>query len=182
MQRHVEQCACGVLDRLESLIEVLRLQQSLDQTIRNRLAGLNMKRVLPEHLGLQRPMLEQLRRQFDEVAQHACSRKPLVRDLRQQPVQAVTEFVKQRAHVVHRQQGRRTLRKIVVVDHDRQHVAVDARLRAVVAHPRAAALGRAREVVVQEDADRILAAPHLVHPHVGVIGGDIGPTDELDAE
>ena len=77
-----------------------------DQLVGDALAGRVMQRVPLQHLGLERPVLEDLRRQLDEVAQHLGAGQPLVGDLRQQPVQAVAELVEQRAHVVGRQQRR----------------------------------------------------------------------------
>ena len=35
---------------------------------------------------------------------------------------------------------------------------------------------------MQEHADRIFAAAYFVRAYVGVIGGDVGTPDELDAE
>ena len=106
MQRHVDQRARGVLDRLEALVEAARLPR---RSIRSSGIGspvLDMARVPLQHLRLEQPVLEELRRQLDEVAQHLRARQPLVGHLRQQAVQAVTELVEQRAHVVERQQRR----------------------------------------------------------------------------
>ena len=146
-----------------------------------------------EHLRLLEPVLEDLRRQLDEVAQHAGARQALVGDVREQAVQAVAELVEERARVVEAEQRRRArcgLREVVVVDDDRQHrvasraVALLAfRLPAVRAHPRTAALARPREVVVQEDADRTIGGvSHFVDAHFGVVDADVVARDEAQTE
>jgi hypothetical protein len=75
-----------------------------DEVFGNGLAGLVMQRVALQHLGLERPVLEQLRRQLDEVLQHVRAGQALVGHLRQEAVQTVAELVEQRAHVVGGQQ------------------------------------------------------------------------------
>jgi hypothetical protein len=169
----------------EALVEPPRLSQPLDQRLGHRRAGDRVTRMLAQHLRIERPVLEELRRQLDEVAQHARARQPLVGDLRQEPVQPVAEFVEQRAHVVGRQQRRLAggrLGEIVVV-HDDRLLAERARLVAVGRHPRAAALGRPHEVVGQEQAHaRAARVPDLVGAHVRVVGRGIGQRDEADAE
>ena len=131
-------------------------------------------------------MLEELRRQLDKILQYTRAGEPFVGDLRQQPVQPMTEFVKQRADVVGGKERRvagRRLGEIVVVDDDRQYVAVDARLAAIGVHPRAATLGRPREVIAQEDADgATVAIAHLEAPHIVVIETKIRPRDEANAK
>ena len=163
--------------------------QPVDQLVGNRRAGPVVARVPLQHRRLVEPVLEELRRQLDEVAQHAGARQPLVADVRQQPVQAVAELVKERARVVEAQQRRlagRGLGEVVVVDDDRQHRLAArravARLHAVLAHPGAAALARPGEVVVQEEADRSGGALHLVDGDVAVVGDDVRTNDERDAE
>jgi hypothetical protein len=110
----------------------------------------------------------------------------LVGHLRQEPVQAVAELVEQRAHVVGREQRRhavRRLREVVVVDDDRQRLAVRPRLVAEARHPGAAALGRPREVVGQEHAHRpAVGALHLVGAHVGMVDGEVRTPHEPEAE
>ncbi len=165
VQRHVDERARGVFDGFEALVEPPRLLQAQDQLVGDRLARRVMQRVPLQDRGLERPVLEQLRRQFDEIAQHVRAGQALVRHLRQEPVQPVPELVEQRAQIVGRQErrrARRPLREIVVVDDDRQRLAVRARLPAIGVHPGAAALVRPREVVAQEDPDQaVVGAAHF---------------------
>ncbi len=139
-----------------------------------------------QHFGLEGPVLEDLRRELDEILEHARAGQPLVRDLREQPVQPVTEFVEERSRVVggeQRRLARRRLGEVVVVDDDGKRFASHARLRAVIVHPRAAALGRAREIVAQEDPDQPIAATaHLERAHVAMIAADVRAFDEGQAE
>ena len=83
----------------------------------------------------------------------------------------MAEFVEQRARVVEAQQRRLALREIVVVDDNRQHLAVERLLHPVAAHPGARALAGPREIVVQKQPDRAagLIVAHLVGAHVRVI-------------
>ena len=101
-------------------------------------------------------------------------------------MQAVAEFVEQRAHVVERQQrglARRGLGEVVVVEDDRHDLAAVAGLLAQRAHPCAAALARAREVVVQEDARHAaVAVAHLVGLDVGVVDRQVGTLGKPHAE
>ncbi len=85
-------------------------------------------------------------------------------------MQPVTELVKQRADIVEAQEGRRALREVIVVQHDRQRAAVAARLRTQDAHPRTTALGLPREVVGDEHADHFsFGVHHFPQTSVGVI-------------
>ncbi len=106
VQRHVDEGAGGVFDGLEALVEAPRLVQAFDQLLGNRLAGRMMQRMPPQDRGLERPVLEQLRWQLDEIPQHVRAGQALVGHLRQEAMQPVPELVEQRAHVVRRQKRR----------------------------------------------------------------------------
>jgi hypothetical protein len=138
-----------------------------------------------QHLGLGHPVLVQLRRQLDEVAQHLGAGQALVFHAAQQAVQAMAELVEQRAHVVEAEQRRlpcRAAREVVVVQDDGRG-AQRAALVAQRVHPGAAALGRTREVVLQEQAAQApVGVEDLVGAHIGVVAGDIGPGLEAQAE
>jgi hypothetical protein len=67
---HVDQRRGGVADGLVALVEVARPVQALDEFFGDRRAGLVMPGMALQHLGLLEPVLEQLRRQLDEIAQH----------------------------------------------------------------------------------------------------------------
>jgi hypothetical protein len=66
MDCHVEQRARGVFDRLEALVEAPRRLEPLDQILRNRLRRFRGAPRAAQHLGLERPVLEELGRQLDE--------------------------------------------------------------------------------------------------------------------
>jgi hypothetical protein len=196
VHRHVDDRTGGVAHRLVALAEALRGLHALHQSRRDRLAGLVVPGMASQHLGLGDPVLEQLRGQFDEIAQHLRARQAAVGHVGQQPVQTVAELVEQRARVVQRQQRRRPRRalgKVVVVQDHRQLDPVDAAeprapadvaaLPAQSAHPRTAALARSREVVLEEHADHpAVGVGHLVGAHVGVVGGHVGARREAQAE
>ena len=186
MHGHVGQRAGGVAHGLETLTEAACRGQPLDQRLGNRLAGDHVAGVAAQHRWLAHPVLEQLRGQLDEIAQHIGARQAFVAHARQQPVQAVAELVEQRAHVVEGQQrrfARRGLGEVVVVDDDRDHVAAVAGLLSQRTHPRAAALARAGEVVMQEDAGHAaVAAAHLVGLDVGVVDRQVGALRKAHAE
>ena len=74
MERHVDERAGDVFDGLEALVPALRLLQLCNHFVGNGLAGRVMQCVALEHLGLERPMLEDLRRQFDEIPQDLRAR------------------------------------------------------------------------------------------------------------
>ena len=177
VQRHVDERACRVLDGLEALIEAPGCLEPVDQLVGDGLPGRMMQRVPLQDRRLEGPVLEQLRRQLDEVAQHLRAGQALVGDLRKQAVQPVPELVEQSAHVVGRQQrrlARGSFGEVVVVDDDRQRLAVRARLPAIGAHPRAATLVRTGVVVAQEEPDRsAVAATHFEDRDIGVVGADV---------
>ena len=132
-----------------------------------------MAGVALQHLGLGDPVFEDLRRQFDEVAQHLRARQPLVGHVGQQPVQAMAEFVEQRDHVVVAQQGG-------LVAHGRREVAHQVRHRQLqtavgpapagtaVVHPGARTLAGAGVEVQVESRHRLAAAPDAVEAHAVV--------------
>ena len=101
-------------------------------------------------------MLEELRRQFDEIRRHAGSRKQRIGDVRQQAMEGVAEFMEQGARIVEAQERRLALgsfREIHHVDDDRTDLAGQSLLRPEGAHPGAAALGRASKVIADEGSD-----------------------------
>ena len=77
VQRHVNERACGVLDGFKALVEAPRLAQPLDHRVGNGLASYVMPRVALQHLGLEGPVLEELRWQLDEIAQHIRRQAPI---------------------------------------------------------------------------------------------------------
>src|ERR1041385_8699401 len=106
-----------------------------------------------------------------------------VADAREEAVQTVAKLVEQGARVVEAEERRVALRKVVVVDDDRQHLAIEALLLAVAAHPGAGMLSRPREIVVQKQADRTTAGvAHLIGTHIRVINGAVATLDKAQAE
>ena len=101
----------------------------------------------------------------------------------------MAELVEERARVVQAQErgrARAALGEVVVVQDDRHLCGAVGRvavLPAQVAHPRAAALGGPREVVLQEDAlQAAVAVEDLVGLHIGVVDRDVGAGLETQAE
>lgn len=128
-------------------------------------------------------MLENLRRKLDEIASNGRPGLRRIAHPRQQAVQTVAEFVKQRAGVVEGQQRRLAARKIVVVDDNRQDFAVERLLLAVAAHPGAGAFARPGEIIAQEQPDRVsLRVLHLEGADIRVVDRAVGPLDKADAE
>src|SRR5207302_2660561 len=79
--------------------------------------------------------------------------------------------------------GRVTLGEIVVVDDDRQYLAVEFFLDAVAAHPGARALAGPGEIVVQKETDRAARRIlYLVGAHIGMVDWAVGTLDKADAE
>src|ERR1700710_1029816 len=77
-------------------------------------------------------------------------------------MQGMAELVEQRARIVEREErrlARRRLGEIPDVQNDRTHVAGQLLLVAEPGHPGAAPLGGAREIVADEEADRLAALP-----------------------
>ncbi len=122
IERHVDERRRGVLDGGEALVEVARGVQPLAQLRRHRLAALVVDRIRVEDFLGRKPVLEKLRRQFDEIARHRRARNRRIGHVREQPVQPVAELMKQRARIVERQQRRfavAALGEIHDVDDDR---------------------------------------------------------------
>ena len=144
MEFEIDQRRGDELDRRKALVEFSRLDEALQQIVRQRLAGLVMLREPPQHLRLLLPVLVELRRQFDEIGEHRCAGQRRIGHVRQHAVQPVAEFMKQRARIVGRQQRRlavRALGEIADVDDQRHDLAVELLLVAQRGHPRAGALG-----------------------------------------
>src|SRR5712691_9302190 len=96
----------------------------------------------------------------------------------------MAELMEQRLRIVEAQQRRVALRKIVVVDDDRQYLAIEALLLAVAATPRAGALAGAREIVVQEEPDRPAGrvVAYLIGADIRMVRHAILPLDKTEPE
>ncbi len=95
VQLHVEQRRGDELGRREALVEAPRRLQPLDQRLGHRLAGAIVAGETAQRLGPLQPMLEQLRRQLDEVARDVRAGEQRIGDVRQHAVQGVAELVEQ---------------------------------------------------------------------------------------
>src|SRR5690242_21809407 len=101
--------------------------------------------------------------------------------LRQQPVQPMAEFVEQRVRIVEAEERRVALREIVVVDDDREHLAVERLLLAETAHPGTGMLAWPGEIVVQKKADRVAGAvAHLVGADVRMVERAVPPLSKAE--
>ena len=141
---------------------------------------------MPEHLGLLLPVFVELRGQLDEIGEHGGAGQRGIGHVRQHAVQAVAEFVEQRAGVVRRQQrgfAVGALGEIADVDDQRRDVAVELLLVAQRRHPGARTLRWPGEVVAIKK--RLVAAgavPDLPDPYVRMPDRDILALGEGDAE
>ena len=109
VQLEVDQRGGGVFDRGKALVESAGGEQPAQQRLGNRLAGLVMAGVFAQILRRRHPVLEDLRRELDEIAAHRGAGLRGIAHPAQQRVQPVTEFVKQGLGVVEAQQGRLAL-------------------------------------------------------------------------
>ena len=161
MRRHVDERRRGVAHRLVALVEVASRVQLFDQRVGDRLAGRWWRAWRLSTSGSSSQCSKSCDGSSTKSRSTLVPESALVGDVREQAVQAVAELVEQRSRVVEAEQrrlARRALGEIVVVDDDRQHRRGRRRRCATAtigAHPGAAALGRPREVVVQEQADRL---------------------------
>ena len=157
VQPHVEQRKLHLPQRLQPALEILGCQHSIEKLARQRLAGVDMRSQTPDHIPFPAEVLHELAWQFNGVpldtrdAGHAD-----VVDAGQQVMQAVSELMEQRGHVV-------------VAEHCRS-----ARCRwCEVAH-------QLRHRFLQPAFGARPAAAHIVHPGTGALAGScIGIEIEL---
>src|SRR5204862_6610442 len=100
----INQSRGNEFNRRKTLVELTRGDEALQQIVRQRFACLVMPGKLPKHLRLLLPVLVKLRGQFDEIGEYAGAGQRRIGDIRQHPVQAMAELMKQRPRVVWRQQ------------------------------------------------------------------------------
>ena len=159
MPLHVEDGSGAKLGSHEALIELRCGLDLVHQFLGDNLAGLVMDGVLGEKLGLESPVLVELREGLDEVAGHGSTAHGRIMALGQEAVKGMAELVKSGLHLVHGQESRTVLVRrgeIADIDYDRTYfLAVGiVVLVAEIVHPCAAALGRAREIVAEEDTEQ----------------------------
>ena len=188
VEGEVDQRAGHVLDRLETLVELRRAMDAFDEFVGYGRTGLHVPGVAAQDLGLEQPVLEQLRRQFHEVAEHIGPCKPLVRRRGEKTVKAMAELVEERAGIVEAQQRGPVaagLREVVVVRDDRQ-CSVTGEIvcaQTIGRHPCTAPLRGPRVVVREENAtQRSVRIAHLERAHIGVVGGNVRSFHEGKAE
>ena len=141
-------------------------------------------RVVGQNLGPEHPHLVDLAGELDEVAVGVRARELRVGHAGEQPVQRVAELVEERVDLVVGEQGRLARGRLghVEVVGDDHGVVEQGRLRDEGVHPRAAALRVAGVEVERVEAHRgAVVVAHLEHPHVGVVGHDVGALGEGDA-
>ncbi len=129
-----------VLDGDEALVELRRLLDLLHERRRDHLAGLVVLRVDLQHLGLEAPVLHDLRRHLDEVAREAGQPSGTA-PCRRNPCSAWPNSWNSVFDLFQRQQRRlvaRRPREVADVGHDRaDHLAVADVAAAQAAGPRA---------------------------------------------
>ena len=175
VQRHVDEHARRVLDGLEALVPALGGAE-LRERVGDRLAGAPVPCVPAQHRGLERPMLEDLRRQLDEVAQHLRSRQPLVRDARDsspcRPWPNSWKSVRtSSATAASAPAGACAKLLWLAMIGSASPPARDCqRWRSSMRR----CVARGARSVGEEDTDRrVIAVAHLVHAHVGMIGRQV---------
>ncbi len=170
MELEIDERRRGVFHRGEALVEVARREQTAKQILRHRFAAAVVDRVPPQGLRRRHPMLEELGRELDEVLAYRRAGLPGIAHAAQEAMEAVAEFVKERARLVESQQRRLGPGEVVVVDDDRRDLAVERLLVAIAAHPGARMLADAGEIVVEEKADvTALGVPYLIGADIGMI-------------
>ncbi len=162
MQREIDKSRGRIFDRRKTLIELARRKQPLDQRLGHRLTRAVMQGEAAQNLLLLQPMLVELRGKFDEIARDIGAGQQRIGHIRQQPVQRMAEFVKERARIVEAQEagfalGR--LHEIQHIDDDRQDLAIELFLLAKIAHPGAAAFRGPREIIADEKRDGSPSGP-----------------------
>ena len=131
-----------------------------------------MHGIMLQHLGFERPVLHDLRRQFDEIALDL--RESAVLHVVEQEVERMPELVEQRLGLVEGQQrgiAPRRAREVADNAHHGSHaLAVLIGLLDIVAAPGALALAVAGEIVEIEHAQvRAVGVEHLVGDCIGMV-------------
>ncbi len=124
MEREIDKSGRRIFDRRKALIEFSRREQALDQRLGHRRAGAVMQSEAAQNLFLLQPMFIKLRGKFDEVARDIGAGQQRIGHVRQEPMQRMAEFMKERARIVEAQEtgfalGR--LHEIQSVDDDRKN-------------------------------------------------------------
>ena len=178
MPREVEQGGGQVLGGGEALVEGARREHPVEEVARDRLAGLVVDGVVPEHLRPGCPHLVHLRGVLHEVAGDRGPGEVGIADVREEAVQGVPELVEQGDDLVEGQQGGFALRGLgdVQVVRDHRLRPEQAGLGDVGVHPGAAPLrGPGVEVAEEEPERGAVLLEHFPDADVRVIDGQFGP-------
>ena len=106
MEIEIDHRGSDELDGGKALVEIARGDEPLQQFLGHRFAGLVVPREAPQHIGLLKPMLIELRRQLDEIGGDVGAGNGRISHRGEQAMQRVAEFVKQRAGFVEAEQRR----------------------------------------------------------------------------
>jgi len=179
------QLGCGNNLRQQiSLVELSGFANLCGEFRGHGLAGLVVLREMIEYLRIAGPMLVELRWEFDEVAGHVGAGEQRVLGGGEHSVQAMAELVEHGGDVGEADErglARRGLGEVGDVVDDRQR-AQQFRLADEVAHPRAAVLVVALEVVAVPERQRLaVGIEDLEDAYVGVVDGDVLALFEGDA-
>ncbi len=110
VQPEIEQRELELPHHLQAGMEAARRDQFRLSLGRQRGARLDMARDPPQHVGVPRVVLEELAWQFDRIPRHPVDAGDArIVDPRQKMMQPVAELVKQREHIVMRQERRPVL-------------------------------------------------------------------------
>ena len=159
-----------------TLVELGRLFDLVHQGLRHRLVGLIVHGIVREYRRVERPMLVELRREFDEVACDVGARQSRVALIGKQPMQGVAEFMEHRRHVVERDERRLARRRLGevgdIVDH--RFGAQQLGLPDEVIHPGAAGFVVTLEVIEIHQAQRgAVLVGDFEDAHVRLIDRDV---------
>ena len=111
MKREIDEGRGQIFHRGETLVEVARGHQALEQFFRNRFAGSVMGCIAAQDVRL-RASARRAGRKLDEVSRHSRAREQRIGHVREQAVQSVAEFVEKRAGVVEAQKRRLACRTL----------------------------------------------------------------------
>ena len=164
MEIEIDERGGRVFDRRETLVELARGEQSLQQGVRHGFLRHVMAGEAAQDRRFFEPMFIELRGKLDEVTGDVRARYSRIGDVRQESMQGMAEFMEQGMRVVIAQQtgfAGGGLGKIHHIDDDGQNFAVELFLLAKGRHPSAAVLRRAGKIIADEE--RAASAVRIRH-------------------
>ena len=160
MEIHIQDRRAQQLRLHKALVELFGGIYLLHEFIRHHLACLIMEGIGRQNLRFVAVVLHELRRQFHKISRCVRAAKRSVMRLTHQAVQGMTELVEQGLYIVHRQQRRIILRRLIEIayidDHRPMiHAVLIHVLRQDIVHPRSRTLACPREIVGVENTHQL---------------------------